>query len=415
MISTFPSITNVCFTRMFEPFGVEAAPGYEVRYFDQEQNGFIGGTPVGYAARSFPWRSYFDIVGAGIGSKLALYTTPEKKLQKELEHIRQNVLSSDLEIVFAHIGSTDVLQHIKGDEPNFEFLLELDGWLTDLKQKHQERFGTPLHVTMLSDHGNSLRKIYMVNGIQNRLRKHGMNASNRLEKPGDVVASSFGVLGWGSVFTYPEDAERTARILNGHKVIEFIAWRSGPQEIHVLDRKRSARIVWKEESGKLRVAYLTERGDPLRLHRARGEMSAVGLIDEDGFADDRDWLAYSATGYYPDVMRRLIDVFTGTHVASKASVFFTLKGRWGWGWKSAHIGSWMTGGHLEGTHGAMDADSSLGFFLSEQLELYPGPAVRAADVFLPFVDVWRRAHCAGDGRDYAGAEAQGETIETNHD
>ena len=98
-----------------------------------------------------------------------------------------------LEIVFAHIGSTDVLQHIKGDEPNYEFLLELDGWLTALKQTHQERFGAPLRVTMLSDHGNSHRKIYMVNGIQNRLRKHGMNASNRLEKPGDVVASSFGV------------------------------------------------------------------------------------------------------------------------------------------------------------------------------------------------------------------------------
>ena len=415
MVSTFPSITNVCFTRMFEPFGVEPAPGYEVRYFDVHENDFIGGTPVGYTARAFSWRSYFDIVGAGIGSKITLYTAPGKKLQQELDYIEQGVLASNLQIVFAHIGSTDVLQHIKGDEPNYEFLLKLDGWLTDLKQEHQKRFGVPLRVTLLSDHGNSLDKIHMVNGIQNRLRKNGLNASNRLEQPGDVVASSFGVLGWGSVFTYPEDAERTARALNGHKAIEFIAWHSGPQEIHVLDRKRSARILWKQESGTRRVAYLTDQGDPLRLNHSEAEMQEIGLIDEDGFADDRDWLTYSSTAYYPDVMHRLIEVFLGTHVASQATVFFTLKAGRGWGWKSAHFGSWLTGGHLEGTHGAMDADSSLGFYLSDQLEFYPGPAVRAGDVFLPFVEDWRRAHCADDGQNYAGVEAQGDAVETAND
>jgi hypothetical protein len=417
LISTFPSITNVCFTRMFEPFGVEPAPGYEVRYFDHEENGFIGGTPVGYEARSFSWRGYFDIVGSGIGSKLALYTKPEKKLQKELEHIRQGVLESELPIIFAHIGSTDVIQHIKGDQPNYEFLLQLDEWLKRLKQEHLDRRGTPLSVTMLSDHGNSLRKIHMVNGIQNRLRKKGLNASNRLEEPGDVVASSFGVLGWGSVFTFPEDAERVARILNGHNALEFIAWRSGPREIHVLDRKRSAYIRWKQESGRLRVAYQTKRGDPLRLNRARAEMRDIDLLDGDGFADDRDWLVYTSTSHYPDVMRRLIDVFTGTHVANQATVFFTLRAGWGWGWKSAHIGSWLTGGLMEGTHGAMDADSSLGFYLSERLELYPGPAIRAGDALLPFVDAWRQAHGTVEEREYVGppTDSQGRAVELVQD
>jgi hypothetical protein len=87
----------------------------------------------------------------------------------------------------------------------------------------------------------------------------------------------------------------------------------------------------------------------------------------------------------------------------------------GWGWKSAHIGSWLTGGKLEGTHGGMDSDSSLGFFLSQELELYPGPAVRAGDVLLPFVDAWRRAHCAGDGSEYAAGIGRQGDADAAHD
>jgi len=406
MVSTFPSVTNVCFTMMFGAYGVEPARGYEVRYFDKERNGFIGGTPIGYKDRSFSWRGYFDIVGAGIGSKLALYTNPGKKAVKEMEYIEQGVLESRMELVFAHIGSTDVLQHLKGDEPTLEFLIKFDTWLAGLKRKHVEKFGEPLRVVLLSDHGNSYRKIYAVNGIQDRLRKHGLNTETQLEQPGDVVASSFGVLGFGAVFTYPEDAERTARALNGHEAIDLLAWRSGLEEISVIYRKRFARIVWSRESGALRVAYKTERGDPLLLNQARSEMASLGLIDEQGFADDRDWFRYSATGKFPDAMRRLIDVFTGKHVYNQATVFFSLKGGWGWGWKSAHVGSWLRGGYMEGTHGAIDADSSLGFFLSEDLTLYPGPAVRAGDVFLPFLDAWHRSHCTDDGQNVAGAEPE---------
>jgi hypothetical protein len=134
-------------------------------------------------------------------------------------------------------------------------------------------------------------------------------------------------------------------------------------------------------------------------------MAGLGLIDKEGFANDRDWFRFTATGKYPDAMRRLIDVFFGTHVYNQATVFFSLKGGWAWGWKSAHVGSWLRGGYMEGTHGAIDADSSLGFYLSDDLTLYPGPAVRAGDALLPFVDAWHRSHCTDDAQNVADQDS----------
>ena len=40
------------------------------------------------------------------------------------------------------------------------------------------------------------------------------------------------------------------------------------------------------------------------------------------FADTRDWLTYTGTAYFPDVLHRLVEVFTGTHVASQAQDTF---------------------------------------------------------------------------------------------
>ena len=37
LVSTFPSVTNVSFTAMFEPFGIPRALGYEIQHFDRER------------------------------------------------------------------------------------------------------------------------------------------------------------------------------------------------------------------------------------------------------------------------------------------------------------------------------------------------------------------------------------------
>ena len=78
MISTFPSVTNVAFTAILSPFGVDLAGGYEVAFFDLKENKVIGGSPFGYEDRLFAWRDAFDVTSRTVGSKFKTYTRPRK-------------------------------------------------------------------------------------------------------------------------------------------------------------------------------------------------------------------------------------------------------------------------------------------------------------------------------------------------
>ena len=61
----------------------------------------------------------------------------------------------------------------------------------------------------------------------------------------------------------------------------------------------------------------------------------------------------------------------------------------GTAFQSAYASSFIWGGHLEGTHGGLDRDSSIGFFMSDHDR--PGmPAVlTVTDVLEPFADLER--------------------------
>jgi hypothetical protein len=69
LVSTFPSVTNVSFTAMFAPFGVEPASGYEVQFYDWTRNAVVGGNPWDYADQLFAWRDVFDVTGKSVGGR----------------------------------------------------------------------------------------------------------------------------------------------------------------------------------------------------------------------------------------------------------------------------------------------------------------------------------------------------------
>ena len=64
---------------------------------------------------------------------------------------------------------------------------------------------------------------------------------------------------------------------------------------------------------------------------------------------------------------------------------FSLKPGFAWGWTSAHLSSKLSGGRLEGTHGGLDADSTVGFFMTDDPDYQPATAVRAEQALVQFV------------------------------
>jgi hypothetical protein len=88
---------------------------------------------------------------------------------------------------------------------------------------------------------------------------------------------------------------------------------------------------------------------------------------------------------FPDPLRRLVDSLDGTFVGNPATVIYSLDPGYAMGIWSAHVGVRIKGGHLEGTHGGLDRDSSLGFYLTNVPEAPEGPAVPAARALAPLL------------------------------
>ncbi len=378
LVSPFPSMTNVGFAALFEPFGVAPSEGYEIHHFDRIRNEIVGGNPFAYDSETMAWTGMLDASLKGLASKLSMYTSPRKTARRELSMIEDVLLSSQREIVIGYIGSTDGVVHLKGDENAVQYLRELDRDLEGLRWRHLEATGRPLRVVIFSDHGNGDVKVHGAKGFARLLRQAGLRVTDRLEQPHDVVAPTFGLVNYGALFLRPEDAETAARAIASHDSVDLVAWRSAQETIEVLSRSGSARVRWREAGARRRIAYDCAEGDPLRIAAARSRLAASGSLDLRGFADEDDWFRETGVGDFPDPLRRLVDALAGDRVLNPATVLFSLRPGRCWGWLSARAGSWLKGGRLKGTHGGLDRESSLGVFLTNDPELAPAAAVQAS-------------------------------------
>ena len=379
LVSTFPSLTNVAFTAILQPFGVEPAHGYEVQYFDRKRNAVVGHSPVRYHDRLFPWRNLFDNTSTTVKGKLAIYTRPRFHARRAVEEAAATLLESPKELVLSHVGATDALLHIRGDAAVVDFVVELDRRLILLKQQHVRARGRPLRLVLLSDHGNGRRKVHLAAQLRQPLREAGLRPADSLGAPDDVVAATFGIVSYGALFTRPPQAETAARAIVQHPAVELANWISGESEVTVVSPAGEAVIRWKEGADERSFAYEARRRDPLRFASARAALAERRLLDEDGFAGATDWLEASIRLEYPDALRRVVDGLTSSLVENRATVLLSLQPGFAWGWRSAHASSRFTGGLLEGTHGGLDRDSSLGFFLTDDPLLNDRPALHAAE------------------------------------
>ena len=387
LIAPFPSVTNVSFTEMFQPAGLGPVPGYEYSHFDRESNDIVNNSPFNYEDRSFPWRDEFDAIGKTLTSKLEVYVRPRKKARKELVEIEETLFASPNRVVLAHMGSTDAMHHIFGDEDVLDLLMDVDVWIREVRQRHERELGSPLHFVLLSDHGNTLGKVNSTRGYKRRLRKAGFTIRTKLEEENDIVASAFGMIGFGAIYVAPQNAERAARAVVDHHAVAFAVWVSGPDELKILSQGGEATVRWRDAGGERLYAYHTTFDDPLDLANAVEALDADGLLDTEGFAPDRAWLRYTARAANPDAPHRLVESLTGRHLENHASVLFSMRPGNTWGGNSAKAGSFVRAGRLEGTHGGLDRDSSTGFFLPDLASrVPPDEVVRAADALRDYLD-----------------------------
>jgi hypothetical protein len=328
----------------------------------------------------------FQVTNSAVSGEAAAYLSPKRKARRMITAIENAILDSSDEIVLAHVGPTDVLVHFRGDEPVEDFLLELAPRLTDLEQRHLEKFGRPLRIVMLSDHGNTDEKVKTPKGLRETLQRVGLDHGKKLEEPDDVATPTYGVVSYGALYLDPKNAEKAARAMAGHEAVNLAAWVSGNGEVTMVSREGEAVVRWRQGAAGRELAYDTVEGDPLRMTGVVAEMASAGLFDRHGFAAEEDWFETSALADFPDGPRRVVDSLTGKYVSNSATVMLSLEPDSAWGLGTARFGAYLFGGHLEGTHGGLDRTSTLGFYMANKAQVRPRVAIRAEDVLEDWLD-----------------------------
>jgi hypothetical protein len=387
MVSPFPSMTNVGFAAILSPFGAEAIPGYELRRYDPQSDRVVGG---GMLDTKFSWREVFDLQLDSWWAKVGLYMTPRRHAMQEMRRLTQFVLDSPDELILALVSSTDSLTHFQGDAAIVRTLLDLSDDIEELRRLHRQLHGRDLRLVMLSDHGNAPHKVRRPSGIDKILRRAGLRPAKRLDRPENVVAVTFGVVGYGALYCDESQAEVAARAMLEHHGVHLAAFREDPNRVRVVSAEGEAVVLRRESpSGEL-FAYRPVGGDPLDLLDELGLMEAVGVVDSQGFASRDAWFEWTAHSRYPDAATRLYDSLNGVWVSNAASVIFSFQPGYAWGIKAAEIGAWLRAGLLEETHGSLDRDSTWGFYITSDADPISASAVRADRVLEPWAE---RSRC----------------------
>jgi hypothetical protein len=386
LVSTFPSMTNVGFVAILSPLGSERMQGYEVRHFDHDQNRVLGGNPMAHRRHAGAWRGLFDASTTNSWAKATSFLWPHHEARNEMDRIEKLVLEAPSARMLGLVGASDALAHLDGAEPTIRLLIEFSERIERLREEHLARYGRPLRVIVLSDHGNGGGKIRATGGAARALKDAGLRPSDKLKRPADVVLVSYGVCGYGALFLSLEHAETAARAMLGLTGVDIAAWITKAGEMRVLGRDSDALVRWDGTAPTRRLAYEPRAGDPLRLVAARSQLADAGRLDGDGFGSEVDWFEATASGDYPDPLARLVDGLEGRFVRNTATVLFSYAPGYALGIRSARTGAWLLGGKLEATHGGLDRVSSWGIYLRSDDDGHAGKPIRADAALAEWAD-----------------------------
>jgi hypothetical protein len=389
LVAPFPTVTHVGFAALFAPFGVGPSDGYEIRYFDRRLNRSVGADPRTYRADTPPWGGLLDSPHRSLVTKVANYVSPRGAARLELDEVEHDLLASERDVLVAYVGATDGLLHLYDDEAAVGYLLGLSGRLDDLRSRHRSRCGRPLRIVLFSDHGCGRHKIRHAEGLPHLLREAGLRPARHLEHPDDVVLPEFGLVNMAVLFV--ADTARAgvaAAALAAHPAVDLAAWAAGPDRVEVVGRAGACTVRWRTDGAGALLAADDRLGDVLALAGARAALRERGRLDGEGWARDEDWFAATVPGRFPDALRRLLDALIGDRVRNRADVVASLAPGWAAGWRSALVGATVRGGRLEGTHGGLDRESTLGLLAVSDRDRILPPAVRARDALAPYAASW---------------------------
>ncbi len=363
-ISTLPSDSEAAITGALH---AAPGPGYEHRYFDRARNQIRGGMWVTLTGAGIPYIQALDYDAPGWAKGL-VYIVSYKSYRADLGRLRNAFLASQQKVFLAHLATSDSLFHIYRTAETDPLLVEFESLLRDLYLDAQGELG----VLVFSDHGSTLAPGHAV-PLEEFLKHRGWRLRKTLKCPRDVAVPDYGLVGFFAVYCRREAAANLAEELAALEGADLVVYPdASARGATILSGRGRAHLGWSADG--TRFSYAAEpaaAGDPLEFTPVFDRLRAAGRLTDDGTASDADLFAATSTARYPDAAARIRDWATN-HVQNRADILASLKPGYFHG-----SGFFQHIVDITGTHGALDAPSSLGFAMATRP--LP-PTVRLADL-----------------------------------
>jgi hypothetical protein len=361
VVSVYPSDSQAALTAALH---ADAPAGYEDLYFDRARNEIRGGWWVTLSGYHIPYIRSLDYDPPGWAKALP-YLLPVKTYRADLGRLRKSFLKSHSSVFIAHISASDSMMHLFTAQQTEPYLIEFENLVRDLYFDTRGDLG----VLIFSDHGNTQTQSHAI-VLEPFLQSRGWNFTQRINGPRDIVVPTYGLIGFAAVYCQPESAAALARDLAQLEGVQLVAIRDPDgHAATIVSDAGVARLTWTQDGA--RYSYAPQQGDPLALAPGFDKLRAEGRPASDGSATDADLFAATWQSAYPDAAARIRDWATN-HAQNTSNLMVSLKPGYFNG-----KGSFQRIVNFAGTHGALDAPSSLGFAMGT---MPLPPAIRLADL-----------------------------------
>jgi hypothetical protein len=352
VIAPFPALSNYAWAVIMNTEKVES---YQAKYYHFGLNKIVGRLMHEVGKPTFPNR--FDFSDDRVIKKIMAYITGGGSVKGEMKHLARKVLASNQpRLFFVLIGTSDIVAHMKGAKGLHKLLKIVDRELLRIREEHFKKFKEPLVVTIVSDHGNTLKSGKIIS-VKKALRKNNFKLTKKLKGPNDVIYHNSGILSVANFFI--QDARKI-------ELAHTFATQPWSDVVSTFDREKDAFLVISQK-GTLAFEYSEEKNE-FRIKSLVGE-DPLGLVPHlplGKWVPQSQVLEVSVKTGYPDSLMRIQTGLTQRRVNHPASVIVSLKKGWESGNKFMKILSKLRG--RSGTHGALAVLESVGLISSTDYE-----------------------------------------------
>ena len=359
LISTVPSLSNLAWSGILEPMGVEMPDGYKGKYYDYGEEKVVG--MLSHSTDQASWHDFFDWKIDGLWGKASAYARPASYSNKELHEALEAFSRSTEPLFFAYIVSTDALGHLYGDDGILEFLQLLDQTLLGYAKQDGS---LPFNLVILSDHGigsgDQLQNTWPA--VKASLSAAGYHLSNKINGPESVALIPLGMLSGFEVFSNATRQEQLAARLTTIEGVDICVTKTS-EAIQVFGKQGAARIYNRRIDAETWFRYESDSGDPLGLNKVVEKLQLRGGAGNAGnWFPESWWLEETGRARYPDSLYRITHSFTA--VRNPANILCSNAPGYAFGGTGIARLASFSGGGLRWTHGGLRRDESLGFIVT---------------------------------------------------